>query len=114
MDEPDPLISLLPPDLLCHPDGEIRLAGHRIGLYHFVHYYNEGYTAEMMLGQFPTLDLALIHRLIAFYLTHSREVDAYVSRYRSELDRFRATGTHAPGLADLRSRLARTHPAGTA
>ncbi len=114
MDEPDPLIPLLPPDLLWHPDGEIRLAGHRIGLYHFVLYYNEGYTAEMLLGQFPTLDLALIHRVIAFYRTHSKEVDAYILRYRSELDQYRATGTHAPGPADLRSRLARTHPAGSA
>lgn len=46
-------------------DGEIRLTGHRIGLYHFVHYHNEGYTAEMIACQFPSLSLAHIHKVIA-------------------------------------------------
>jgi hypothetical protein len=35
-------------------NGEIRLTGHRIGLFHVVHYYNEGYSPEMLLGQYPT------------------------------------------------------------
>jgi hypothetical protein len=57
---PESPIWLLPPHLHWHPDGEIRLNGHRIGLFHFVFYRNQGGTAEMILGQFPTLDLALI------------------------------------------------------
>ena len=41
------------PDFLCDDDGEIRLRGHRIGLYHVVARYNEGYSAEMLACQFP-------------------------------------------------------------
>jgi uncharacterized protein (DUF433 family) len=104
-DRPDSLIQLLPPYLHWHPDGEIRLAGHRIGLYHFVFYYNQGYTAEMMLGQFPTLDLALIHKVIAFYLDHERQVDEYVAQYRADLEALRAVGRHAPSIIELRKRL---------
>jgi uncharacterized protein (DUF433 family) len=51
----------LPEFLVGHPDDEIRLAGHRIGLYDIVFYYNEGFSPEMLVGQFPTLSLALVH-----------------------------------------------------
>lgn len=105
MSPPDTLIRLLPPCLHWHPDGEIRLVGHRIGLYQFIFYYNQGFTAEMLLGQFPTLELATIHKVIAFYLDHQAEVDRYVADYQAELDHLRATLPHAPSVADLRKRL---------
>ena len=44
----------LPEFLVDHPDGEIRLTGHRISLYHVVSFYNEGFSPEMLVGQFPT------------------------------------------------------------
>ena len=91
----DTLIPLLPPCLHWHPDGEIRLVGHRIGLYHFIHYYNEGFTAEMIVGQFPTLELATVHKVIAFYLDHRDEVDRYAAQYQADLDNLRRAGPHA-------------------
>ena len=90
MSPPEELIRLLPPCLHWHPDGEIRLVGHRIGLYHFVYYYNQGFTAEMILCQFPTLELATIHKVIAFYLDHREEVDRYAAKYQTELDHLAA------------------------
>jgi uncharacterized protein (DUF433 family) len=105
MSNDEELIRLLPPCLHWHPDGEIRLVGHRIGLYHFIYYYNQGYTAEMLQCQFPTLGLALIHKVIVFYLEHKSEVDHYVEQYRAELDQLRAAGIHAPSVAELRKRL---------
>jgi uncharacterized protein (DUF433 family) len=84
--------------------GEIFLTGHRIGLYHVVHYYNQGYSPEMLVCQFPTLPLALVHKVIAFYLENKDEVDAYVAGVRAELDRQRAQGRHLD-LAALRERL---------
>jgi uncharacterized protein (DUF433 family) len=105
MSPPDTLIRLLPPCLHWHPDDEIRLIGHRIGLYHFVYYYNQGFTAEMILCQFPTLELAVIHKVIAFYLDHRDEVDRYVAHYQAELDHLRGAGPHAPSVAELRKRL---------
>ena len=43
VDRLETLISQLPPCIQWHPDGEIRLVGHRIGLYHFVYHYNQGF-----------------------------------------------------------------------
>jgi hypothetical protein len=37
----------LPEFLVQTPDGEARLASHRIGLLHLVHYSNEGFSAEI-------------------------------------------------------------------
>jgi uncharacterized protein (DUF433 family) len=102
---PDTLIRLLPPCLHWHSDGEIRVVGHRIGLYQFIYYYNQGFTAEMLLCQFPTLELATIHKVIAFYLDHREEVDLYSAQYQSELDNLRAAGSHAPNVAEMRKRL---------
>ena len=105
MANPDALIWLLPPCLHWHPDGEIRLVGHRIGLYHFIYYYNQGFTAEMILCQFPTLELATIHKVIAFYLDDREEVDHYVIQYQAELEHLHGAGPHGPSVAELRARL---------
>ena len=93
--------------------GEILLQGHRIGLQHVVHYYNEGYSPEMLVGQFPTLSLALIHKVIGFYLEHKAEVDAYVSRCRENLAHQRTAGRHLDVEA-LRERLQSQQKAETA
>lgn len=85
--------------------GEIRLAGHRIGLYHVVHYYNDGYSVEMLAGQFPDLPLSLIHKVIAFYLDNRSDVDAYVTSCKEELDRQRADNSKRLPLAALRERM---------
>ena len=45
--------------------GEIRLVGHRVGLFHLVRRYREGYSPEMLVCQYPTLPLALVHKVIA-------------------------------------------------
>src|SRR4051794_23644349 len=88
----------LPEFLVDHPDGEIRLTGHRIGLHHVVFYYNEGYSPERLVGQFPTLPLALVHKVIAFYLENRAEVDAYVAEYDAAVERLRAEAPKGPSL----------------
>jgi uncharacterized protein (DUF433 family) len=94
----------LPDFLTEQTDGDIVLTGHRIDLYLVVRYYNEGYSAEMLVEQFPTLSLAHVHKVIAFYLENHNAVDAYVAGVRDELDRQRAVGRHVD-LAELRQRL---------
>ena len=108
VDFPQLLIRELPPCLHWHSDGELRLAGHRISLYHFIYYYNQGFTAEMLLCQFPTLELALVHKVIVFYLEHRGDVDRYVAQYETELDRLQAEIPHAPSMTELRKRLETT------
>jgi uncharacterized protein (DUF433 family) len=106
------VLSMTLPDFLtCHEKGEIRLSGHRIDLFHLVSYYNDGYSAEMLLGQFPTLNLALIHKVIAFYLENKADVDAYVARCEAEIERYRAATPPAPTLEELRARKHARNPA---
>ncbi len=86
----------LPEFLTEWPYGEIVLTGHRIGLYDVVSLHNEGYTAEMLHDEFPTLPLDLIEKALAFAREHRAQVDAYVTEYKAALDRqyaeYRASG----------------------
>jgi uncharacterized protein (DUF433 family) len=101
----------LPDFLIQGATGEIRLVGHRIGLFHLVHYYNEGFSAEMLACQYPTLPLALIHKVVAFYLENRDEVDTYVAACRDELSRQRAAHPRRIDVTTLRRRLEAMHQA---
>jgi len=102
----------LPEFLTQDPAGYIHLTGHRIGLQDLVFYYNEGYSAEALLEAFPTLTLALIHKIIGFYLENQAEVDAYVAKSDAEMERQRAAATRGPDAAELRRRLGAREAAG--
>jgi uncharacterized protein (DUF433 family) len=101
----------LPDYLTQDPDGYIRLTGHRIGIQDVVHFYNEGYSPEMLVGQYPTLPLSLIHKTIAFYLDNQAEVDGYLARCDTAIEAQRAAAQKGPGLAELRRRLQATKSA---
>lgn len=94
------------PDFLAQDHyGYIHLAGHRIGLRHVVELYNDGYTPEMLHDHFPTLPLALVHKVIAFYLENQAEVDAYLRQSREALDREASGPQEGPSAAELRQRM---------
>ncbi len=61
------------------PD-DIRIKGHRIGIDDVLGYYREGYTAEEIAAQFPSLSLEEIYATLTYYLHHRSEVDAYLLR----------------------------------
>jgi uncharacterized protein (DUF433 family) len=96
---------ILPEYLIQDADGYIHMTGHRIGLHDLVFYYNEGYSPEALLEAFPTLSLALVHKVIAFYLEHSVDVNAYVAGCEVEMERQRAVAARGPDMAELRRRL---------
>jgi len=102
----------MPEYLTQDPDGNIHVTGHRIGLEDMVYYYNAGHSAEALLDVFPTLSLAVIHKVIAFYLEHRADVDAYVARSSAEMERQRAAAPRGPDVAELRRRLAAKQAAG--
>ena len=94
------------PDFLSEDrDDFIHPTGHRIGLNDLVFFYNQGFSPEMLLSQFPTLGLSLIHKTIAFYLDNRDTVDAYVGRQESEIARQRTAASKGPDAAELRRRL---------
>jgi uncharacterized protein (DUF433 family) len=96
---------VLPDFLTKSADGEIRLSGHRIGLYHLVERYNEGDSAEMIASRYPSLPLAEVHRTIAFYLDNRAEVDVYVAACAAAVRTQRASAPPLD-LNALRDRLA--------
>lgn len=104
----------LPDFLVDHPDGEIRLRGHRISLLHVVDRYNEGLTAEGIAVEYPTLRLADIHKTLAFYLENREEVDAYVAQGHDEIQRQMVAESNVPSLVELRQRLEAIRRAETA
>jgi uncharacterized protein (DUF433 family) len=91
----------LPAFLTRDVDDEIRLTGHRIGLYTVVREYKEGRSAEQIAAEYPSLPLELVRQVIAFYLDNRSEVDAYVAAYRADLER-QAAAPPGPGVLRIR------------
>lgn len=101
------------PDFLTIDDGGfISLTGHRIGLHHVVRVYEEGCSPEMIVGHFPTLPLALVHKVIAFYLENERDVADYVAAHDRDIERQMSQPRTTPALEQLRARLEAQRKAG--
>ena len=87
----------LPGFLTADKDGQVHCTGHRIGLVDIVYYFNEGYSPEMIAGQFPTLPLALVYQVIGFYLENRQQG---------------RTAAGGPSLNELRRRLVKMQGVG--
>jgi uncharacterized protein (DUF433 family) len=95
----------LPDFLAQNAYGYIHLADHRIGLRHVVDLYVEGCSPEQIVDHFPTLSLALVHKVIAFYLDNRADVDAYVAQSRAKVERLAAGPLQGPDHAELHRRM---------
>lgn len=102
MNFPGVLIGLLPRCLHWSPDGEVRVVGRRIGLFHIL-------KAERVHGESPAtiaeeFDLApdLVAEILAFAARHRPEVDAYMVDYQAELDRQFAADQPNPAALRIR------------
>jgi uncharacterized protein (DUF433 family) len=85
--------------------GEIRIAGHRIGLYSIVRDYQAGRTAEEIGDNYPTLSVGSIDQVLQFYLANQAEIDHYIETCRAEIEK-QAAGPTGPGIHKLRENLA--------
>jgi uncharacterized protein (DUF433 family) len=92
----------LPDFLTQDEDGEIRLTGHRIGLYTVARYAQEGYSAEQISAEFPSLPPTLVDQVLRFTHENQAEVEVYVTAYRAELERQEAA--HISSAAELEVR----------
>jgi uncharacterized protein (DUF433 family) len=95
----------LPEFLTQDGDGEIRLAGHRIGLYTLVRLHNEGYSSEAIAQELPSLPPELVRRVLEFYLEYRQELEPYVEAYAADLDR-QAAAAPGPGVLRVRQLMA--------
>jgi uncharacterized protein (DUF433 family) len=85
-----------------HPDGEIRVVGHRIGLYSVIDRHQSGHSIEEIFEEFPSLSLDEIRGIIAFYQANQHEVGAYVQEYRDELRRQEESYVPSPAVLRIR------------
>lgn len=70
-------------------DGVIRVGGTRVTLDTVLFAYQEGDTAEDIVDQFTSLQLADVHAVLSYYLQNRAEVEAYLSERAKERARIR-------------------------
>lgn len=58
--------------------GKLRVGETRVLLELVIHAFWQGETAEGIVDSYPTLKLADVYAVLAYYLTHRADVDAYV------------------------------------
>ena len=96
------------PDLLTRTsEGVLRITGTRIDLDSVIQAFRDGATPEEMCQDFPSLPLAQVYSLLAFYLNQQDAVDAYLveQAQASTIISQELQATHAAFLTDLRHRL---------
>jgi uncharacterized protein (DUF433 family) len=100
----------LPEFLTRDADGEIRLTGHRIGLYTVARLRQEGRSAQQIAEELPSIPRALLDQVLAFCAANQAEVDAYVAVYRAELER-QASSAPGRGVVKMREQMERLRQA---
>jgi uncharacterized protein (DUF433 family) len=88
-------------------DGTVRVIGSRILLDTIVGCFEQGDKAEDIQDGFPTLSLAQIKAVIAWYLSNQAEVQEYIAEREAEGERLRQEIESRPGyvsLSELRRR----------
>lgn len=96
----------LPDFFITDSDGEIRFKGHRIRLIDVAARYEEGHSPEtIVLDHYPTLELSLVFKAVAFYLENEAEVRALIEENAREIGRQMSQPHTTPTLAELRKRM---------
>lgn len=98
----------LPEFLIRLPEGVIRVAGTRVSLDSVIRAFQDGATPEEIRLDFPSLDLARVYSVLAYYLTRRETIDAYLLAQRGfvEMTRQELQARHSPFLAELRRHVA--------
>lgn len=94
------------PPLNIQPDGSIRVGGTRVGLEDVVESHLHGLSAERIVAEYPSLELADVHAVISWYLRRREEVDQYVASQNDSAERLRVMAEKSCGRgSDLKRRL---------
>jgi uncharacterized protein (DUF433 family) len=78
-----------PPPFRVEEDGTVRVGKTRVTLDIVIGAHNRGDTAEDIYRKYTTLKLADIYAVLAYYLRHSREVDAFLQERAREAEEIR-------------------------
>ncbi len=104
-------VASITPPIAVDQDGVMRVGGTRVTLETVVETFDDGAGPEEIVGQYPTLTLADVYAVLAFYLQHAAEVTEYLARRRTESEASEREARGQPHMRDLRARLlARRRP----
>lgn len=91
--------------LVMGTDGVGRVGKTRVTLDTVVSAFQNGATAEEIVQRYPSLDLADVYAVIAYYLQRHAEVDAYLQRRREHGQRIQQQNETRFDPAGIRDRL---------
>lgn len=86
--------------------GALRVGNSRVLLELVIHAFEDGTTPETIVQQYPTTTLADIYSVIAYYLRHRHEIEAYLADRERQAEEVRERIERQQGdLAEMRQRL---------
>ena len=91
--------------LVTGSDNVIRVAGTRVRLDTVVFTFNQGSTPEEIVSQYPSLSLASVYAVIAYYLEHRLSVDNYIGHHNEEAAIIRKEIEEKPETQAFRNRI---------
>lgn len=91
--------------LTTNADGVICVGKTRVTLDTIISAFIEGATAEEIAYQYPSLDLADVYSVIAYYLRRRAEVEAYLQKRRRQAEKIRQQNESRFDPSGIRSRL---------
>lgn len=104
-----PLVAEAPP--IREADGALRVGKTGVTVETVLWTFQQGSTPEDIVDQYPSLVLADVYEVIAYYLRHRDEVDAYLAErdrhYHQTMEQLRRELPSSPLQQRLRARLAR-------
>lgn len=77
------------PPLRRDSSGALRVGSSRVLLELVIRAFEDGATPETIAQQYPTMTLADIYGVIAYYLRHRKEVDAYLAERERQAEEVR-------------------------
>jgi uncharacterized protein (DUF433 family) len=94
-----------PVPLAVDADGVVRVAGTRVTLDSLVAAFHEGFGADEIAQQYPSLTLADVYSVIGYYLRHRSTIDACLGARQADHERVRAENESRSDSRGLRARL---------
>jgi uncharacterized protein (DUF433 family) len=90
-------------------DGAIRIAGSRVSLESILYHYKVGATPEQIVCKFPSLRLADVYSIVAYYLNHRDPIEEYLREMEAAGDTVQAEVESRPGyeshMDEIRERI---------
>jgi uncharacterized protein (DUF433 family) len=103
-----------PLPLATDADGVIRVGGTRVTLDTVISAFRRGATAEEIVQQYPSLDLADVYATLGYYLRHHAAIESYLQQRQDQARLIRGQIEERFDPTGLRERLlARRHDPGS-